>query len=174
MVLVVKLYNRNDVILWYAFIQCRWWLFQQLKPFSHITWITGMNIQKLRIIKVLLVFNNDYSESSDETTIMKLLVLYDNYERMIKWAEGLYVIFLFSYLYYQWEGYSSVFLSKKSGLSITNTVNRRNNHSFCNNCDNNTSETPVVSFSQYIWSNSSSINSILISLPYWMSEQSWF
>lgn len=123
-----------------------------------------MNNWKHRIIKVLLVFSNDYYESSSyETTIMKLLVLYDDYVTMIKWAEGLYVIFLLSYLYYQWEGYFSLFLSNKSDLSITKTANRRNNHSLCNNCDNNTSEAPVVAFSQYIWSNSSSINSILIS-----------
>lgn len=94
---------------------------------------------------------------------MKLLVLYDNNVTMKKWAEGLYVIFLLSYLYYQWEGYSTVFLSNQSDLSITTAVNRRNNHSFCNNCDNNTSAAPVVAFSQYIWSNSSSINNILLS-----------
>ena len=40
-----------------------------------------------------------YRLPGNETTIMKLLVLYDDYVTMIKWAEGLYVIFLLSYLY---------------------------------------------------------------------------
>lgn len=103
----------------------------------------------------------NYYTCSDEITMMKLLHIYYNNERTMRWIDIVCITFLISYLCYQWEGYSSVFLTFRPDISVRPTVNRRNNNTSVVISSqyirkNRSSEV----YSQYIWTNSSSGNSI--------------